>query len=113
MPKGSYRPIFQQVSSTAEDFSPHVAPVRNSENKPRVDEEERLQTPPMLPDCRTSPWHPDRLYRISHIMLIANVCMILFTLIFGTRVMLDIDRINQRMELFQSFWTKHLTAKVE
>lgn len=108
MPKGSYRPIFKRGIS-----GPNVIELKSAlDSVPRTEPagvEIKSNLSHAIPLARVSKTVDQmRLYQVSRIMLIANICMIMFTLIFGIRVILDIQDINARMDKFQSLWSRHV-----
>lgn len=118
MPTGSYRPIFERSSPPADviklklAYDAHNAFAERA--RPAAEPVERNKVifgQAVKPLGIVAPSYKAR--SVSRLILIANLCMMSFMLIFGTKILFDINNINKRMDQFQAYWSHHLTAQVE
>lgn len=115
MPTGSYQPIFERPSDLniyshslmQDDIGALIEGTLNSD---RILISTNLQP--------TSPrvWPGLSMFltpRVQRAMLIANMLMMIFTILVGVKILTEINDITAHIERFQKNWDRHLTAQVE
>lgn len=115
MPTGSYQPIFARTAVV-----PKVAKaVQSFERKVEAETDEftaAIPTPYDILSARRTVW--DGIARIltprmPRLILIANTGMMVFTILFGFKVLFAIEALGKRLDVIQKNWERHLTAQVD
>jgi hypothetical protein len=113
LPTGSYQPLFARSVAVPKI----VRAVQNFER--RVDNDaddfsDHIPTPDDILSARRGFW--DEIARVliprmPRLILIANTGMMVFMILFGFKILVEIENMNKRFDKFQQNWDRHLTAQ--
>lgn len=112
IPKGSYRPVFKQDISISAETSKISASSQYPDLVHAIDDR-MVRADVMVSSDAGQSGASERLYRITQIMLVANIGILIFIMLVGFHLLDDVDRINQHMDQFHVFWTQHITAQAD
>ena len=120
IPSGSYQPVFernQQIHFGDESINPlEVLPFATAEQGGVVLSSAKAVTAPTVNRARQKTVSETLLQQprsIQNFILYTNLGIMLIMLVFGLKVLSDVQNLNARLDLFQKYWQQHMAAQVD
>jgi hypothetical protein len=120
IPSGSYQPVFerkqQERSGDGAIYAIEGRPFTSAEQGDVVPPSVKVVTAPTLNRTRQKTISEALLQQprsIQNFILFTNLGIMLIMLVFGLKVMSDVQNLNARLDLFQKYWQHHIAAQVD